>query len=244
MLTAINLVKEYQTRVLDGIDFTVDEREYVAIMGPSGSGKSTLLHALSGLDRPTSGDVTFRGQSLTQLSEAELARLRLTKFGFVFQQPNLLQSLGILDNVILPGFLAGTSPRAEIVTRAEQLMERAGIAQLAQRTVTEVSGGQLQRAGICRALINQPEMLFGDEPTGALNSATSAQILDLLQDINRDGTTIVLVTHDPMVAVRADRLVVLVDGHIAEELRLGAYQHADEQARHKAVVELMMAQGV
>lgn len=244
MLIATNVVKEYQTRVLDGIDFTVDEHEFVAIMGPSGSGKSTFLHALSGLDRPTSGDVLFDGTSFATLSEAELSHLRLTNFGFVFQQPHLLQSLNILDNIVLPGFLAGETSRPEIVQRAKDLMERAGIADLHDRTVTEVSGGQLQRAGICRALINNPKVLFGDEPTGALNSATSAQILDVLQEINHSGTTIVLVTHDPMVAVRAHRLVVLIDGNIGEELHLGPYDPIDAQARHKKVMELMVAQGV
>ena len=174
MLNAHQVTKDYQIRVLDHIDVSINDEEFVAIMGPSGSGKSTLLHALSGLDRPTSGTVSIDDRELTDLSEAELAQLRLVTFGFVFQQPHLLSSLSVLDNVVLPGFLAKQEPRQTIVERGRELMERVGIADLADRAITEASGGQLQRVGICRALINKPKILFGDEPTGALNSATSA----------------------------------------------------------------------
>ena len=187
-------------------------------MGPSGSGKSTLLHCLSGMDRPDAGSVLLGGTDITSLNEKELAALRLTRFGFVFQQAHLMTTLCLLDNIVLPGFLAGLRPRSEVTSRGEELMERMGIADLAASGVTEVSGGQLQRAGICRALINDPGIVFADEPTGALNSATALQILDLLGEIHASGTTLVMVTHDTQVAARADRVLVLVDGRIMEDL--------------------------
>ena len=244
MLKAHQVTKDYQIRVLDHIDVSINDEEFVAIMGPSGSGKSTLLHALSGLDRPTSGTVSIDDRELTDLSEAELAQLRLVTFGFVFQQPHLLSSLSVLDNVVLPGFLAKEEPRQTIVERGRELMERVGIADLADRAITEASGGQLQRVGICRALINKPKILFGDEPTGALNSATSATILDIFHDINREGTTIVLVTHDPVVAAHADRVLILVDGTIADDVTLGAYHPNDHQERLAYINGLMAARGV
>ena len=244
MLKAHQVTKDYQIRVLDHIDVSINDEEFVAIMGPSGSGKSTLLHALSGLDRPTSGTVSIDDCELTDLSEAELAQLRLVTFGFVFQQPHLLSSLSVLDNVVLPGFLAKQEPRQTIVERGRELMERVGIADLADRAITEASGGQLQRVGICRALINKPKILFGDEPTGALNSATSATILDIFHDINHEGTTIALVTHDPVVATHADRVLILVDGTIADDVTLGTYHPNDHQERLAHINGLMAARGV
>ena len=223
VLRAQHLSKSYHSPVLRDLDLDVEQGQFVAIMGPSGSGKSTLLHCLSGMDRPDAGSVLLGGQEITSLSEKELAALRLTRFGFVFQQAHLLTTLCLLDNIVLPGFLAGLRPRPEVTARGEELMERMGIDELATSGVTEVSGGQLQRAGICRALINDPGIVFADEPTGALNSATALQILDLLGEIHASGTTLVMVTHDSQVAARADRVLVLVDGQITEALLLGRY---------------------
>ena len=193
-LSARGLSKRYQSPVLTKLDLDIEQGQFVAIMGPSGSGKSTLLHCLSGMDRPTDGSVLLGDTEMTTLSEKELAALRLTRFGFVFQQAHLMATLCLLDNIILPGFLAGLRPRPEVTARGEELMERMGIAELAASSVTEVSGGQLQRAGICRALINDPGIVFADEPTGALNSATALQILDLLGQVHASGTTLVMVT--------------------------------------------------
>ena len=213
-------------------------------MGPSGSGKSTLLHCLSGMDRPTDGSVLLGDTEMTTLSEKELAALRLTRFGFVFQQAHLMTTLCLLDNIVLPGYLAGLRPRPEITARGRSLMERMGIADLADNGVTEVSGGQLQRAGICRALINDPGIVFADEPTGALNSATAQQILDLLGQVHASGTTLVMVTHDARVATRADRVLVLVDGSIAEDLALGEYEEARAAQRLSTVSEALQRRSV
>ncbi len=224
VLQARGLTKTYQSPVLDNLDVDILTGQFVAIMGPSGSGKSTLLHCLSGMDRPTSSSVLFDDTDLATLNEQELAALRLSRFGFVFQQPHLLNTLNLLDNIILPGYLAGLRPRPEVIEHGQELMRRMGIANLAESDVTEVSGGQLQRAGICRALINDPGVVFADEPTGALNFKTAAQILDLMGEIHNAGTTLIVVTHDAQVAARADRVLLLVDGAIVEDLGLGKYQ--------------------
>ena len=242
VLRTQHLSKSYHSPVLRDLDLDVEQGQFVAIMGPSGSGKSTLLHCLSGMDRPDAGSVLLGGQEITSLSEKELAALRLTRFGFVFQQAHLLTTL--LDNIVLPGFLAGLHPRPEVTARGEELMERMGIDELATSAVTEVSGGQLQRAGICRALINDPGIVFADEPTGALNSATALQILDLLGEIHASGTTLVMVTHDSQVAARADRVLVLVDGQITEDLLLGRYEEADGPSRLTAVTEALQRHSV
>ena len=211
ILQATAVTKDYSgrtgvgNRVLRGVDLAVEAGQFVAVMGPSGSGKTTLLNILSGMDRPTSGSVSVSGHDISAMTEKDLAALRLRRLGFVFQSPHLMRTLSLLDNVVLPGFLAGDEPRAEIVARGRALMDDMGIADLAKSDVTQVSGGQLQRAGICRALINEPEILIGDEPTGALNSAAAAQILDILDRVRSRGTTVVLVTHDPAVAVGALR---------------------------------------
>ncbi len=234
-LSARRLNKSYGTPVLAGLDLDIADGEFVAIMGPSGSGKSTLMHCLSGMDRPDSGTVTVRGREITGLGEKELASLRLTEFGFVFQQAHLMATLNLLDNIVLPGFLAELRPRDEVVGRGRALMEEMGIGECASSGVTEVSGGQLQRAGICRALINDPAVLFADEPTGALNHSAATSILDLFGRVHASGATMVVVTHDARVAARADRVLVLVDGGIVEDLRLGPYEEEMAQARLETV---------
>ena len=243
-LRARGLSKSYDSPVLTDLDLDIEQGQFVAIMGPSGSGKSTLLHCLSGMDRPTDGSVLLGDTEMTTLSEKELAALRLTRFGFVFQQAHLMTTLCLLDNIVLPGFLAGLRPRPEVTARGKELMERMGIAELAASGVTEVSGGQLQRAGICRALINTPGIVFADEPTGALNSATALQILDLLGEVHASGTTLVMVTHDAQVAARADRVLVLVDGRIEEDLSLGRYQETEAPSRLVTVTEALQRRSV
>ena len=244
VLRAQHLSKSYHSPVLRDLDVGIELGQFVAIMGPSGSGKSTLLHCLSGMDRPSAGSVLLGDTEITTMSEKELAALRLTRFGFVFQQAHLMTTLCLLDNIVLPGFLAGLRPRPEITARGEELMESMGIADLAASGVTEVSGGQLQRAGICRALINDPGIVFADEPTGALNSTTALQILDLLGQVHASGTTLVMVTHDAQVAVRADRVLVLVDGRIVEDLSLGRYEEAEAPSRLTTVTEALQRRSV
>ena len=211
--------------VLSDVDLTIEPGEFVSVMGPSGSGKSTLLYNISGMDRAKSGHVLFNGQGikrdLTTLSEEDLSKVRLTSMGFVFQHIHLLKNLSIFDNVVLPAYLAREESHDQIDQRAEALMEQVGVAHLAGNDITQASGGQLQRVGICRALINNPDILFGDEPTGALNSKAADEIMDLLTEINLSGTTIMLVTHDVRVAARTERVLFMLDGKIIAEKHLG-----------------------
>jgi len=217
------LGKGNRQTVLKNVDLQIEEGEFVSVMGPSGSGKSTLLYLISGMDRSTSGTVIFNGQDLSTLSENELSALRLNKMGFIFQQIHLLKNLCIFDNIILPAYMAGKSTHPEIKKRAAALMEETGIAALATHDITQASGGQLQRVAICRALINNPDIIFGDEPTGALNSKSAEEIMEILIDLNQSGTTILLVTHDSKVAAKTDRVLYMLDGQIIAEQSMGKY---------------------
>ncbi|WP_341283014.1 ABC transporter ATP-binding protein [Paenibacillus sp. FSL H8-0537] len=227
VLEAKNVNKSYsvgknnEQAVLKNVNLQLQAGEFVSIMGPSGCGKSTLLYTISGMDKMTSGSVAIQGQELGSLSEERLAQLRLSKMGFVFQQSGFLKNLSLLDNIILPAYMAKRESRAAIERRASELMQRTGIAELANADKTEVSGGQLQRAAICRALINQPEIVFGDEPTGALNSKASDEVMAILTELNHAGTTIMLVTHDAKVAAKTQRVLFMLDGRIVGERVLG-----------------------
>jgi len=235
--------KEKQT-VLDGLSVSIHAGEFVSVMGPSGSGKSTLLYALSGMDRIDGGQVTFDGTNLSTLGEQELSDLRRTRMGFIFQQPTMLKNLNILDNIILPAMRDKTKPAGEIVAKARTLMKKVGIAGLEKRHMTEVSGGQLQRAGICRALVNDPDILFCDEPTGALNSKSAQEVMDIISAIHREGTTVILVTHDAKVAARAERILFMRDGTIVSELRLKKFDGTNLDDRTRQVTEQMQELGI
>ncbi|MGY5764514.1 ABC transporter ATP-binding protein [Brachybacterium sp. DNPG3] len=204
-----------EVEVLRGVDLAVHRGEMVALTGASGSGKSSLLEILGGLERPTGGQVEIGGAALVGLSARRLARLRLERIGFVFQQIRLLPALTLLENIVLPGIVAGREPRAVVHARARATMEELEIGHLASRRLGEASGGQLQRAGICRALINRPRILLADEPTGALDAAATGSVLDALDRLRQDGMTIVMVTHEADVAARADRALPLVEGRLA-----------------------------
>lgn len=210
------------TSVSNGVSFEIARGDFVAVMGPSGSGKSTLLYSVSGMDRVTEGQVWFDGVSLSEMNEQSLSGFRLNKMGFVFQNAQMLKNLSIFDNLILPGLVAKKEKPQVIRKRAKDLMKRMDIDGLCGRDIREVSGGQLQRASICRAMINNPEVLFLDEPTGALNSEATDQVLDILEDLNGEGMTIMTVTHDLRVALRAKRVIYLRDGAIAGEKELTA----------------------
>jgi putative ABC transport system ATP-binding protein len=204
-----------ETSILNGISFEIGRGDFVAVMGPSGSGKSTLLYSVSGMDQVTGGRVTFDGVNLTEMNEESLSGLRLNKMGFVFQNAQMLKNLSLFDNLILPGLVAKKEKPQAIRNRARDLMKRMDIDELGGRDIREVSGGQLQRASICRAMINNPEVLFLDEPTGALNSEATDQVLNILAALNDEGMTIMTVTHDPRVALRAKKVIYLRDGEIA-----------------------------
>lgn len=221
MIEAKGLTKHFgEQTVLREVDVRIDDGEFVAIMGPSGSGKSTLLYLLSGIDTPDEGTVELLGHELGTMSQRALANLRLQRLGFVFQQPRLLSTLSLLDNVMFPGMVAGKRNRDEVLARARTLLAGADVAQLEDRDVTQASGGQLQRVAICRALIGEPDVLFCDEPTGALNSANAMRVMQLIAREAKAGTTVVMVTHDAAVAAFADRVLMLADGAIVGDRRL------------------------
>lgn len=223
LITVKDLCKTYISNnignnVLRNINFTLQKGEFVTVMGPSGSGKSTLLYTVSGMDSLTSGTVVFMNQELSKLNEKELTDLRLNKMGFIFQQMFMMKKLCIMDNIVLPGYQARREDREVINARAEERMRRLGIIETAEREITEVSGGQLQRACMCRALINRPEILFADEPTGSLNSHAAEEVMDEICRVHDEGTSVMMVTHSVRVAARSQRVIYLSDGRICGEL--------------------------
>ncbi len=213
------IVNKRQNNVLKNVNFTVSEGEMVAVMGPSGSGKSTLLYSVSGMDNITAGEVDFNGKNIAKMNQKELAELRLDEMGFIFQQMYMLKNLTVLDNIILPAVQSNknTETRKETAQRGQDLMRKMGIIDIADNDINEVSGGQLQRACICRSMINRPKVLFADEPTGALNRTASNEVMEELVKLNKEGTTIMMVTHDAKVAARCKRVLYIVDGNIKGE---------------------------
>ena len=241
IIEAKNLCKTYivekrQNNVLKNVNLKVEKGEMVAIMGPSGSGKSTLLYSISGMDKITSGEVIFDGKDISKLSKNELSELRLNKMGFIFQQMFMMKNLSILDNILLPSIESKkeTISRKEKLLRAEMLMRKLGIIEIADNDINEVSGGQLQRACIARSMINNPDILFADEPTGALNRQSSKEVMDELCKLNDEGTTIMMVTHDAKVAARCTRILYIVDGQIA-----GEYKFANNKLEQKEKERLL-----
>ncbi len=239
------IVNKRQNNVLKNVNFTVSEGEMVAVMGPSGSGKSTLLYAVSGMDSITTGEVLFCGKNIAKMGAKELADLRLDEMGFIFQQMYMLKNLTVLDNIILPAVQSdkNTETRKETVQRGQDLMRRLGIIDIADNDINEVSGGQLQRACICRSMINTPKMIFADEPTGALNRTSSDEVMDELAKLNNDGTTIMLVTHDVKVAAKCTRVMYIVDGNIKGEYNLDEYNGSQIRERERALNNWLMEMG-
>lgn len=229
MIKVENLSKSFKnTEVLHNISFEIKKGDFAAIMGPSGSGKSTLLYSISGMDTISGGSVKFEGTNISHMQEDELSLFRLNKMGFVFQNAQMLKNLSVFDNITLPGLVAKKESADKIRKRAMELMKKMEIEEIENRDIREVSGGQLQRASICRAMINKPEILFLDEPTGALNSAATDQVLSILEDLNSDGMTIMTVTHDPRVAARAKKVIYIMDGQIA-----GCKEFSEDDVRER-----------
>ncbi len=255
LLTVKDLCKTYiinkrQNNVLRNVNMTVKEGEMVAIMGPSGSGKSTLLYTISGMDHITAGKVEFSGRDISKMKPAEISDLRLDEMGFIFQQMYMLKNLSIYDNIILPAYQSkngkGKEQHRAINDRAKTLMHKLGIHEIADNDINEVSGGQLQRACICRSLINQPKIIFADEPTGALNQQTSREVMKELNRINAEGTTIMLVTHDMKVAAKSDRVLYIEDGNIKGEYIFGKYtvqEKEKEKERERKLSNWLMEMG-
>jgi putative ABC transport system ATP-binding protein len=208
-----------QVRALNGVDLEIESGEYVAIMGPSGSGKSTLMNLIGCLDTPTSGSYVLNGTAVEKLTDHELAAIRNKEIGFVFQTFNLLARTDALQNVELPLVYAGM-PRRERRERAARALGRVGLADRAHHQPNELSGGQRQRVAVARALVNDPSILLADEPTGNLDSATSAEIMELFAELHRQGNTVLLVTHEQDIAAHARRRIVLRDGKVVTDDRM------------------------
>lgn len=212
-----------QQHVLKNLDISLMEGDFTVIMGSSGSGKSTLLYSLSGMDKPSLGTIQFGDNDISKLNNDQLAVFRRNHCGFVFQQIHLLDNMSVLDNVLSSGLLVSRNKR-DIAARAKALLSEVGLDEKTWRKFpSQLSGGEAQRAGIVRALINNPKILFADEPTGALNSASSDSVLDVLSEMNANGQSIVMVTHDIKTALRGNRILFLRDGVIYGDLQLGAY---------------------
>lgn len=219
------------TKVLHGVSLSVDNGEFVAIMGPSGSGKSTLMHIIGFLDRPNSGQYFFDNKETSSLSDEELANIRNEQIGFVFQSFNLLPRTSVLDNIILP--LVYSKIKTNHKHRAREALEAVGLGDRLSYLSNQISGGQKQRVAIARALVCNPKVIFADEPTGNLDSKSGATVMNILENLNKEGKTIILVTHDINVARHADRIITIIDGEITSDKKVEAH----EKKHSKAVKE-------
>lgn len=247
ILVAKDLCKTFsnesvQQHVLKNLNLSIREGEFTVIMGNSGSGKSTLLYALSGMDRPTLGSVSYHGEEISNYSNDKLAVFRRKHCGFVFQQNYLNDSMSVLDNIMICGLLA-SKDRKKLTEKAKRLLLQVGISERTfHKFPTQLSGGEQQRVAVIRGIINDPEILFADEPTGALNSQNTENVLNILTELNKKGQSIVMVTHDMKSARRANRVLYLKDGIITGELNLGAYQSGDKE-RHEKLRRFLQEMG-
>jgi putative ABC transport system ATP-binding protein len=231
-----------QQHVLENLDIEIYEGDFTVIMGASGAGKSTLLYALSGMDKPTLGSILFDGTDITSLSNDKLAVFRRQNCGFVFQQMFLVDSMSVLDNIIVAGLLVSKDRKA-ITARAKELLLKVGLTEnIWDKFPSQLSGGETQRAAIVRALINQPKVVFADEPTGALNSASGKAALDVLTEVNKEGQSVVMVTHDLKSARRGNRILYIRDGVINGVCDLGAYVSGDKE-RHEKLRSFLVEMG-
>ena len=238
ILSARHLKKTFRSgdaeqTIINDLDLDICQGDFTVIMGSSGAGKSTLLYALSGMDKPTSGSITFCCEDITSYNADKLAVFRRKHCGFVFQQIYLLDKMSLMDNALTAGLLVG-GKKKETVRRAEALFEKVNLPEVTWRKLpSQISGGEAQRAGIVRAVINRPEVLFADEPTGALNSNNSDAVLDVFTELNIDGQSIIMVTHDKKSALRGNRIIYLRDGKILGECHLGEYTPDNTERNEK-----------
>lgn len=240
ILTAKKLCKSFaadgvQNHVLTGIDLEIFKEDFTVVMGASGSGKSTLLYALSGMDRATSGEVIYGGRDLVKLSEKELTLLRRKDFGFVFQKMHLVSNMTMFENVVVPAYLDKSVPAQETDKKALELFKAMGIEEIKTHLPSQCSGGEQQRCAIIRAVISKPSVLFADEPTGALNRRSTTEVLDLLTNLNKEGQSVFMVTHDIRAAVRGTRIIYIEDGTISGELTLPPFEAENAQSREAQV---------
>lgn len=229
LLSAKNIMKSFdgKTNVLCGISTELYQKDFTVIMGSSGSGKSTLLYSLSGMDRISAGQIFYKEKEITNHSERDMAKLRAEDFGFVFQKTHLVSNLTLYENIVLAGYVSGKFTKEQIKERATTLIERMNLAQAKDRLPSLVSGGEAQRAAVARAVISKPQILFADEPTGALNRANSTEVLNLFTALYTEGQSVLLVTHDKEAALRGNRILYLEDGILVGELELPLYQGKD-----------------
>lgn len=231
-----------QQHVLKNLNIEIRKGDFTVIMGSSGSGKSTLLYALSGMDKPTLGSIYFKEEEISDYSNDKLAVFRRKHCGFVFQQIYLNETMSVLDNIMVCGLLVSKDKR-NIARKAKELLSKVGMSEECyHKYPSQLSGGEAQRVAIVRSLINSPEILFADEPTGALNSTNSTNVLDIITKINHDGQSIIMVTHDMKTARRANRILYLKDGIIIDELELGIYRK-DDKERHQRLREFLERMG-
>ena len=240
IMKATNLCKSFannggQNHVLNMVNLEIYEGDFTVVMGSSGAGKSTLLYALSGMDSPTGGEVEYRGRKISRLKEKEMASLRSREFGFVFQQAHLVSNLTLFENAAVTGYLDRRRSEREVRDRAKGLLDQMKVGEAAGRLPSQVSGGEEQRAAIARAMMNEPGMIFADEPTGALNKRNTQEILDLLTHLNEGGQNILMVTHDLKAAIRATRLLYLEDGKVIGEMSMPPYHSAEAKNRERQV---------
>lgn len=228
--------------VLKNINLDIYEGDFTVIMGSSGSGKSTLLYSISTMDNPSAGSLELLGKDITNLNEKEATKIRNKYISFVFQSINLLYDLTIKENITYTGYL-NNKDKKSVNKKAEELINRLELKEIENKYPSEISGGQQQRVAIARALINTPKVIFGDEPTGALNSSTGKKVLDILTELNNEGQSIVMVTHDLKAASRASRLIYLKDGRIDGDLDLGKFNEKDLEGREEKIFEFIKSRG-
>lgn len=238
IISVKNLVKSFNTgatnqTIINNLDLDIYVNDFTIIMGSSGAGKSTLMYCLSGMDKATSGSITFNNKDICKMNNDELAIFRRKNCGFVFQQIYLLDKMSLMDNVLTSGLLVSNNKK-EIIRKAKELFKKVNIPEITyKKNMNQVSGGECQRAGIVRAAINNPAVIFADEPTGALNSENSNAVLDVLTELNNDGQSIIMVTHDKKSATRGNRIIYLKDGKIFGELSLNKYEANDKERNEK-----------